>query len=86
MILSYMLKKLRKEVREEKKKLVAIVWQVSTIFKSETLAEVGRVKYKDLEDMVWRMELTYNEIVDILDIKYNAGSTIGYTLYQDFIS
>ena len=30
--------------------------------------------------MVYRMQLTYNEIVDILDVKYIAGSTIGYTL------
>ena len=26
------------------------------------------------------MELSYNEIVDILDVKYNAGSNIGYTI------
>ena len=26
------------------------------------------------------MELTYDEIVDILDVKYIAGSTIGYTI------
>ena len=37
-------------------------------------------KYKDLEDMVFRFELTYNEIVDILDIKYIPTSTKGYTL------
>ena len=30
--------------------------------------------------MVYRIELTYDEIVDILDVKYIAGSTIGYTL------
>ena len=30
--------------------------------------------------MVYRMELTYDEIVDILDVKFIAGSTIGYTL------
>ena len=30
--------------------------------------------------MAFRMQLTYNEIVDILNVKYFAGSTIGYTL------
>ena len=30
--------------------------------------------------MVYRMELTYDEIVDNLDVKYIAGSIIGYTL------
>ena len=39
-----------------------------------------RVKYKGLEDLVYRMQLTYDEIVDFLNIKYIAGSIIGYTL------
>ena len=30
--------------------------------------------------MVHRMPITYDETVDKLDIKYIAGSTIGYTL------
>ena len=30
--------------------------------------------------MVYRKELTYDETVDILDVKYITGSTIGYTL------
>ena len=30
--------------------------------------------------MVFRMELTYSEIEKILDVKYIATSTIGYTL------
>ena len=30
--------------------------------------------------MVCRMEKTYDEIIDILDINYFAGSTIGYFL------
>ena len=36
-------------------------------FKSEILAEIRRVKYRDLKDMVYGMELTYNESVDKLD-------------------
>ena len=42
--------------------------------------ELKRVKFKDLEDIVYGMELTYDEIVDILDVKNIAGSTNGYTL------
>ena len=38
-------------------------------FKTEILAEVRRVKYKDLVDMVYRLELTYDEVLDILDMK-----------------
>ena len=30
--------------------------------------------------MVHRLQLTYDEIVDTLDVKYKAGSTVGYTL------
>ena len=48
--------------------------------KSEIFAELGRVQYEDLKDMVYRMELTYNEIFDLLDMKFITGSTIGYTL------
>ena len=30
--------------------------------------------------MVYGLQLTYDEIVDILDVKYNDGSTTGYTM------
>ena len=36
--------------------------------------------YHDLEDLVYRTELTYDQIVDILDIKYFPEETAGYTL------
>ena len=48
--------------------------------KTETLVELKRVKYKDLEGMVYRMEVTNDEIVDILDIKHKGASTNGCTL------
>ena len=38
-------------------------------FKSEILAKLQTVKYKDLEDMVYRMQLTYDEIVDLFAVK-----------------
>ena len=49
-------------------------------FKSEILSELKRVKYRDLEDMVYRLHLTYDEIVVIFYVKYIAGSNIGYIL------
>ena len=34
--------------------------------------------------MVYRLEITYDEIVDILDVRFIAGSTMGYTLPVGF--
>ena len=45
--------------------------------------KLKNVKYKDLEDKVCKIELTYDQIVDTLDTKYIAESTIGYTLPTD---
>ena len=36
--------------------------------------------YNDLKDMVFRMELTYSEIEEILDTKNIATSSTRYTL------
>ena len=49
-------------------------------FKNEKLAELKRIKYKDLEDLVYRLELIYDEFVDILNVKYIPGSRKEYTL------
>ena len=38
-------------------------------FKGEILEELKNAQYKDLEDVVYRFQLTYDEIVDILDLK-----------------
>ena len=38
--------------------------------KYEILGELKNVKYNDLEDLVYRMRLSYDEVVDILDLKY----------------
>ena len=48
--------------------------------KDSIIKELKRVKYRDLEDLVFRLQLTYHEIVDILDIKHIPRSTKGYTL------
>ena len=48
--------------------------------KNEILEELKNVKYNDLEDLVYRMQLTYNEIIDILDLEYIPKKRIGYSL------
>ena len=42
--------------------------------------ELKRVNYRDREDMAYRLQLTYDEFFDILDVKFRAGLTKGYTL------
>ena len=37
-------------------------------------------KYQRLDDMVFRLQLTYNEILDILDFKYISTERMGYSL------
>ena len=49
-------------------------------FKEEILEELRKVKYNDLEDLVYRMQLTYNEIIDVLDLEYIPTKRIGYSL------
>ena len=48
--------------------------------KNEILEELNNTKYNDLEDLVYRMQLTYNEIIDILDLKYIPTKRTGYSL------
>ena len=48
--------------------------------KTETLEELRNVKYNDLEDLVYRMRLSYDEIINILDLKYIPTKRTGYSL------
>ena len=48
--------------------------------KNEILEEFKNVKYNDLEDLVYRMQLTRDEIIDILDLKYISTKRTGYSL------
>ena len=50
------------------------------LFTREFPSELKRVKYRDLEDMVHRLQLTYAENIDILNVKKIGGSTIGCAL------
>ena len=47
--------------------------------KNENLEELKNVKYNDLKDLVYRMQLTYDEIMDILDLKYNNTKRTEYS-------
>ena len=48
--------------------------------KYEILQELKNVKYNDLEDLVYRLRLSYNEIMEILDLKYISTKRTGYSL------
>ena len=48
--------------------------------KYEIIEELKNVKYNDLEDLVYRMRLSYAEIMDILDLKYIPTKRTGYSL------
>ena len=48
--------------------------------KYEILEELKKVKYNDLEDLVYRMRLSYDEIMNILDLIYIPTKRSGFTL------
>ena len=48
--------------------------------KYEILQELKNVKYNDLEDLVYRMRLSYDEIMNILDLRYIPTKRTGYSL------
>ena len=48
--------------------------------KNEIIKEFKKVKYNDFKDLVYRMRLSYDEIMDILDLKYIPTKRTGYSL------
>ena len=48
--------------------------------KNEIIEELKNAKYNDLEDLVYRMRLSYDEIMDILDLNYIPTKRTGYSL------
>ena len=48
--------------------------------KNEILEELKIVNYNDLDDLVYSIQLTYDELIDILDIKYLSTKRTGYSL------
>ena len=47
------------------------------MFKDEILEDLKNAKFNDLEDKVYRFQLTYDEIIDILDLKYIPTRRMG---------
>ena len=48
--------------------------------KHKIIEELKNAKYNDLEDLVYRMQLTYNEIINILDLEYTPTKRIGFSI------
>ena len=48
--------------------------------KNEILEELRNKKYNDLRDLIYRMQLTYNEFLDILELEYIPTKRTGYSL------
>ena len=57
-----------------------INYQNLMLKKNEILEEIKKAKYNDIEDLVYGMQLIYDEIIDILDLKYLPTKGIGYSL------
>ena len=48
--------------------------------KNEILGELKNIKYNDFKDLVYRMRLSHDEILDILDLKYIPTKRTGFSL------
>ena len=48
--------------------------------KHEIIEELKNAKFNDLEDLVYRMQLTYDEIINILDLKHIPTKRMGYSI------
>ena len=57
-----------------------INYQILILKKNEILEELKDVIYIDLDDLVYRMQLTYKEIIDILNLECIPTKRIGYSL------
>ena len=68
--------------RGNKIKIGDIVYKLSDFDsqKHDIIEELKNAKYNDLEDLVYRMQLTYDEIINILDLKYIPTKRTGYSI------
>ena len=71
-------------VEQVRKKGIVLIKDYSLsslgMFKEEIFEELKKAKYNDLEDLVYRFRLTYDEIIDILDLKYIPTKRTGYSI------
>ena len=56
------------------------------IQKNEILEELRNVKYNGLGDLVYRMQLTYDELIDKLDLKYIPTKRTGLFFKSRYLS
>ena len=68
--------------RGNKRKIVDKEYKLSDFDtqKYEIIEELKNVKYNDLEDLVYRMRLRYDEIMNILDSNYIPTKKTGFSL------
>ena len=52
--------------------------------RNEILEKLKKANYNDIEDLVYRMQLTYDEAIDIVDLKYIPTERTGYSLNPSF--
>ena len=71
-------------VEQVRKKSIILIADYSLsslgMFKDEIFEELKKVKYNDLEDLVYRFQLTYDEIIDILDLTSIPTKRTGYSI------
>ena len=71
-------------VEQVRKKGIILIkdYSISSLdmFKEEIFEELKKAKFNDLEDLVYRFRLTYDEIIDILDLKYIPTKRTGYSI------
>ena len=57
-----------------------IKYQTWILKKNEILEELKKAKYNDTEDLFFRMELTYDEIIGVLNLKYIPTKRMDYSI------
>ena len=57
-----------------------ISYQTLILKKNEILEDLKIIKYNDLKGLVYRMRLSYDEIIDLLDLKYIPTKRTWYSL------
>ena len=55
-------------------------YQTLILKKNEILQETRNVNYNVIKGLVYRVQLTYVEIIDIFDLKYIPTKRMGYSL------
>ena len=57
-----------------------MIYRTVILKKNEIFEELKKAKYNDHEPLVYRMQLTFVEVRDILDLKYIPTKRTGFSL------